>query len=202
MSWVLALILVFSFTAFGQNSNNVLLVDEPGKAVLRIFVNCEYKLVLKKDSTTSKMIIDRHFDMLKLKGKNIGSTPEDHYNCIDENVLRLHSTLSYIGYLGDAPVSTCIGEHIDETTIIFYTSISLRDPKIVLTSLGIEPGSEKSVGFSALSVYSYLCLFDKLLRAGYKKTHLGGSELPDLNIAKRHLGAKPDPTYWAVKLRK
>ena len=47
MSWVLALILVFSFTAFGQNSNNVLLVDEPGKAVLRIFVNCEYKLVLK-----------------------------------------------------------------------------------------------------------------------------------------------------------
>lgn len=46
MSRILALMLIFCCVSFGQN-NKTLFVDETGQAVLRIFVTCEYKLVLK-----------------------------------------------------------------------------------------------------------------------------------------------------------
>lgn len=44
---VLTLILIFNFAALGQNSEKMFIIDETGKSILRIFVNCEYALVLK-----------------------------------------------------------------------------------------------------------------------------------------------------------
>lgn len=44
---VLTLILILNFAALGQNSDKMLIIDETGKSILRIFVSCEYALVLK-----------------------------------------------------------------------------------------------------------------------------------------------------------
>src|SRR3989344_7280235 len=47
MGRILALLLIFCPAIYGQNTNKMLVFDEQGKAILRIFVACEYKLVLK-----------------------------------------------------------------------------------------------------------------------------------------------------------
>ena len=47
MGRVLALMLIFCLIIYGQNEDKMLVLDEHGKAILRIFVTCEYKLVLK-----------------------------------------------------------------------------------------------------------------------------------------------------------
>lgn len=48
MIWVLLFVLAFCVSAFGQDLDKTLLVDEPGKAILRTFATCEYKLTLKE----------------------------------------------------------------------------------------------------------------------------------------------------------
>ncbi|MEK7503231.1 MAG: hypothetical protein AAB556_02175 [Patescibacteria group bacterium] len=47
MGRILALVLIFYSLSFGQKAKNILNVDEPGKAILKTFAMCEYKLVLK-----------------------------------------------------------------------------------------------------------------------------------------------------------
>lgn len=47
MFQILALILIFSVSAFGQTGNKMLIIDKESKALLRVFVTCQYKLVLK-----------------------------------------------------------------------------------------------------------------------------------------------------------
>jgi len=47
----------------------------------------------------------------------------------------------------------------------------------------------------------FFAIFQELQKRGIKEVHLGGSELPELNKFKRRLGARNDPSYWAVKLK-
>jgi hypothetical protein len=48
VGWILTLLLIFYFPIFGQNEKKILVVDEPGKSVLKMFAFCQYTLVLKE----------------------------------------------------------------------------------------------------------------------------------------------------------
>jgi len=146
-------------------------------------------------------IIQKHFEMLREKGKAIGSTPEDHYNSLDPSLIEVDSIRAYIGYLQEIPVSIFVGEFLSPERFGLYTPFTLRDRKLVLPDLGIDTDSDKAMGFSTISVYAYIRLFLELKNQGIKEVHLGGSELPDLDRFKRQLGAKSYPSYWTVKLR-
>ena len=161
--------------------------------------NLTYTLVPLSESNLKdgKTIIENHFWMLRKQGKDIGSTPEDHYNSLDKNLLKIKSVISYIGYLGNKPVSVFVGERLSPRRFGLYTPFTLREKEYVLKDFNIE--TEK--GFSAISTYSYLEFFKVLLTKEITEVHLGGSELADLNKFKRQLGAKNDPTYWAVLMK-
>ncbi len=140
-------------------------------------------------------VIDSHFRMLRKKGKAIGSTPEDHYNSLDSKILTLPSIDAYIGYLGKQPVSVFVGESLGNNRFGLYTPFTLRDIELV------HPELRNPEGFTAMPMYSYIQLFTQLRAKGMVEVHLGGSELPDLNVFKRQLGGKNDPSYWAVRLK-
>lgn len=143
----------------------------------------------------ARSVIDSHFEMLRKKGKAIGSTPEDHYNCLDPKILTIPAIDAYIGYLGEQPVSVFVGESLGNTTFGLYTPFTLRDIELV------HPELRDPEGFTAMPMYSYIQLFTQLRANGIVEVHLGGSELPDLNVFKRQLGGKNDPSYWAVRLK-
>jgi hypothetical protein len=151
----------------------------------------------KKDRTVVKDIIVKHFELLESKGKNIGSTPEDHFNSFQDQFTQLDETLSYVGFLDEKPVSTFIGEKVGEDTLALYTTFTLRDEETVFAESELKQVNTK--GFTAMPVYAYLMLFANLLKEGISKVHLGGSELADLNRFKRQLGGKNMPTYWVFK---
>lgn len=144
----------------------------------------------------AKEVIKSHFEMLRKKGKGIGSTAEDHQNSLDLDMLTIPDVLAYIGYLEKQPVSVFVGESLSENRFGLYTTFTLRDANLV----NLKFQDEK--GFTALPMYSYLQLFSKVRKKGITEVHLGGSELPDLNVFKRQLGGKNDSSYWAVKLKK
>lgn len=56
-----------------------------------------------------------------------------------------------------------------------------------------------SRGFSAISQYCYLRLFNELMGQGIEWVNVGGSETEDLDKFKRQLGATLEPSYWAVR---
>ena len=146
-------------------------------------------------------IIFKQFSILKEKEKDIGSTPEDHFNSLDFDLIKFESVRAYIGYLSGKPVSLFVGEKLTEKRFALYTPFTLREPKIVLPDLRIGIDSEKAKGFTAIAKYAYLILFKKLKEEGITEVHLGGSELSDLNQFKRYLGGLNDPTYWVVKMK-
>ncbi len=161
--------------------------------------NClEYKVETltpnHKDSAMS--ILHVHFKMLKAMGKQIGSTPEDHYNSLDSNFLNLKEVYGTIGFLGGIPASFFVGESLSSNRVGLYSGYTLRQ----IESVG-QLGVSNPTGFSAIPLYAYSVLIDNLSDLGFEELHLGGSELPSLNKFKRGLGAQRDPTYWALKLK-
>ena len=159
--------------------------------------NLKYSLIAltKEKIRDAKEVIDFHFEILRGKGKTIGSTPEDHYNSLDPEILAMSGISAYIGYLGKQPVSIFVGESLSSNKFALYTPFTIRDA----TLLNFELLDEK--GFSAMPLYSYLQLFAKLREEGIREVHLGGSEFPDLNLFKRQLGGKSEISYWAIKLK-
>jgi hypothetical protein len=148
----------------------------------------------KDDFGSALSIIKNHFEILKTKDKDIGSTPEDYFNIL--NVCSMKGMIAYIGYLGNQPVSFFVGELLNHERLGLYAPFTLRDPDLVLRN---KPNNIS--GFTAMPLYAYLMLFKELRTKGIKEVHLGGSELPDLNRFKRQLGAKEDPSYWVVKMK-
>lgn len=140
-----------------------------------------------------KMIVE-HFKTL---GNAIGSTPQDYFNLIDYMPKKLDDDfIRYIGFLtgqGERiPVSLFMGERIDSDTAALYATFALRNEPSIKDKF--DP-----VGYSAISQYTYIRIFDLLEKMGYKYVDLGGSEVEDLNDFKRQLGANEIMTYWAVK---
>src|SRR3989338_3465973 len=155
----------------------------------------EYELCELTDTRieAARTVIGAHFGMLAQKGKAIGSTQEDHQNSLDFRMLALPDVLAYVGYLDGQPVSVFVGEWVSPNRFALYTPFTLRDVRVVEV--------QDEVGVTALPLYAYVRLFSQLRQRGIAEVHLGGSELPDLNVFKRRLGGKNDPSYWAVRLK-
>jgi len=150
--------------------------------------------------TDAKYILYKHFEMLEKLNKAVGSTPEDHFNSIDPEILKLEKVKAYIGYLNGQPVSLFVGEFLSKKSFGLYTPFTLRDSAEILPLLKLRVKSKEAVGFTALSTYAYVELIKKLMKKGVEEINFGGSEITDLNIFKRKLGCRSDPTYWVVKL--
>jgi hypothetical protein len=160
--------------------------------------NLTYRLEESSITQTldAREIVEKHFEMLRGKGKDISSTPEDYHSLFDVDILGIEGVQSYVGWLGGEAVSVFIGEKLSDTRFGLYTAFTLREKELINLEF------KDRTGFSAISMYAYIELFKKLSEKGVEEVHLGGSELPDLNIFKRRLGAKiGDPTYWAVMLK-
>lgn len=141
-----------------------------------------------------KMVIE-HFRTLK---NAVGSTPQDYFNLINFMPEDLGNDLTgYIGFLignGEKiPVALFIGEKIGTDTMALYATFALRNEPCI--SEKFDP-----TGYTAISQYSYIRIFELLSKRGYKYADLGGSEVEDLNDFKRQLGANEKMTYWAVKV--
>ncbi|MDO8553509.1 MAG: hypothetical protein Q7S22_01775 [Candidatus Micrarchaeota archaeon] len=179
----------------------------------------ELRKLEQSDTDAALQILETHFQLLRSLGKAIGSTMEDHLNSISPRLISVPGVDAKIGFLDDVPVSLFVYEKLTDTKVGIYTTFTSRDKETVLTRLGIigddlpirlkaegqscvNSGVELTheTGFSAMPIYAYSVLFRDLLSQGIDTVHLGGSEHPDLNLIKRHMGGEPDPTYWAVKL--
>lgn len=163
----------------------------------RTTLNYELRGLQESDLSYAHFIVDKHFEMLRRKGKDIGSTPEDHLNSLDPELLNLEGVKAYIGFLQGKPVSIFVGEKLSKDRFGLYTSITLREIKVAEE---LSLNDDESIGFTAMPTYSFIQLFCKLQEEGIKEVNLGGSETPDLNKFKRQLGCRSDPSYWGVKL--
>jgi hypothetical protein len=148
-----------------------------------------------KQKNEAKDLIIQHFKTLK---NAVGSSPEDYFNLIyhlPPSDQGNSDFFAYIGYLKDKsnciPVMLFIGEKVYGDTVALYATFALRDDRII-------PQNYNPTGFTAISQYSYLRIFDLLYRNGIKYADLGGSEVKDLDRFKRQLGAKEIKTYWLV----
>jgi hypothetical protein len=161
----------------------------------------------EEDYEIAKIIVKKHFDMLRKAGKQVDSVPEDHYNSIDAKITRLDSTIAHLGFLDNVPVSLFVGEKLSDKRVALYTPFTLRDTMFVFKELGLNPNEtltgkkERKRGFTAMPAAAYLTIFEDLKARDFDEVLLGGSELKGLDDMKRKMGAKPDPSYWAVKLR-
>lgn len=148
------------------------------------------------DSEVAKGIVVRHFETLAKNGKQIGSTPEDYFGLVSAEILELPEVVSYLGFLNNLPVSLFICEKLVSGMAAAYSCLTLRDPSFVLPAAGLSLDSGNMAGFSAMPNYAYYMLFAELQKFGIALVHLGGSEHPDLDRSKEHMGAENDPTYW------
>lgn len=147
----------------------------------------------------AKEVIISHFEMLKAMGKDCGSVSEDYFNVIEAGKEGRFAMLMKMRGKGREIVSSAfIGEKISERRMALYCTISRRDPDLYAKALGLE---EPLTGFSALSTCSFIRAFDEIRKEfpEVEEVHLGGSETAELNAFKRRLGARNEPTYWAVK---
>jgi hypothetical protein len=148
-----------------------------------------------KQKHEAKNLIIRHFKTLK---NAVGSSPEDYFNLVyhlpsfDQGN---RDFFAYMGYLRNEndriPIMLFIGEKVNSDTVALYATFALRDDQII--SPKYDP-----TGFTAISQYSYLRIFDLLHKNGIRYVDLGGSEVEDLDRFKRQLGAKEVRTYWLV----
>lgn len=162
---------------------------------------CTYELrpYHPEDRATARWIIWNHLTMLADGGKAVSSTPEDYENMVDPALLEQEGMFAYLGSFDSFGISLFVGEQLTPERSALYTSISQRDPRLVYVSM--PPPETTCRVFSALPTFGLIEMLAELQRKGYKEVHLGGSELSSLNKFKRCLGARPDQTYWAVKLR-
>lgn len=146
-------------------------------------------------------IVRSHFEMLRSRSKQIGSTPEDYQNIID---LGKHNPdkgiYSYVGNLTNEDCTLRLlimffaGETIDQENqeIGLYATITMRNNNKL-------PQWVDKTGFTAVSEYCYVEIFRKLIEAGIKRADLGGSETEGLGLFKRDkLSAKEKITIWLV----
>ncbi|GEM_PF-3255755 len=159
------------------------------------------------DAEAAKSIVNYHFEMLGKKGKQIGSTVEDYLNLL-EHGLETDFAAMYKLQKGRKSVmaSVFVGEKVSEKRMALYCTITNREPEIlnifkgpkILRIFGRRISME---GFTALSSYANSTVFAEVKKR-FPETEeicLGGSEHPDLNFGKRHMGAENLPEYWVVK---
>lgn len=170
--------------------------------------------LLPSDSGLAQSIISQHFSQLR---DPVGSVAADHLGVASPGILSLPDVYAYVGRINGVPVSIFIGEKLGPGLAGLYTPFTLRSEENVLHErLGLDPDEcidnlprlrrdeervPRKQGFRGIAIYSQLCYFAELVRNGISHVKLGGSEKKDLDDQKRQLGAEPDPTYWAVKLR-
>jgi hypothetical protein len=145
------------------------------------------------DREVAEGLVRHHFKILK---NPVGSTPEDYMALVRFDPAEGGD--QYFGKIGflenDAvsiPALLFIGEKTGPSTVALYATFANRDQKV----LG---GRFEATGFSAISQYAYLTLFQMLRHTGIEWVDVGGSETDDLNQFKRQLGAREEPSYWVV----
>ncbi|MDO8481158.1 MAG: hypothetical protein Q7S65_05095 [Nanoarchaeota archaeon] len=153
-----------------------------------------FSLEERVEPDEAKGLLNAHFESLRQRGKLIGSTPEDHYNSLDFS--SVPGVYSFMPRLQGVPVALFVGERLSSERLGLYTSITRWDT----STLASIPELRNPAGFGGLTTYAYLAFFRELRAQGFKEAHLGGSEVESLNTFKRRLGAKEDPTHWAVLL--
>ena len=94
---------------------------------------------------------------------------------------------AFIGYLDNIPVSVFVGEKLSCKRFGLYTPITLRDYEDFSKNISGSATFMTDKGFTAMPVFAYFKLFENLVKLGFEEIHLG---------------AKPDPTYWVIKLKK
>lgn len=152
-----------------------------------------------KHLRTAIDLVETHFETLS---GAIGSTPNDYYNLLEYFPLDTKHTATsrsfgVVGYLNvqdrslSIPIVLFIGEKISSTCVALYATFSIRNRCLL-------PDYIDDTGFSAISQYAFLRVFQHLATQGVTHADLGGSETADLDNFKRQLGAKKDDTYWVV----
>lgn len=150
-------------------------------------------------SEIGKGIVRAHFQMLDKAGKRIGSVAEDYFNILEADKSGRFARVMKLRKGGkEVAAAVFIGENVSEKRMALYCTIARRDSSQYMALLNLR---EQPVGFGALSIYSFLQAFGEIKNefAEIEEVHLGGSETADMNAFKRRLGAKNEPTYWAVK---
>jgi hypothetical protein len=141
-------------------------------------------------------VVHGHFDAISATRKVIGSSAADYENLVrfvpEPRDPRFFCRLGWLEGSGwRRPLSFFACEQLAEGSWGCYATISRRDPEVLPDTVG-------SQGFSAIAQYALLELFAELRRRGAREADLGGSETSELDRFKRHLGARHQPTYWAV----
>ena len=166
------------------------------KASLALHETSKDANVIAQETELARGIVSVHFSFLEKMGKAISSSFEDYLNLTDHLIWNLPPVFTHIGWLYDPeaglniPVSFSLGEQLSSTTAALYCLVALR-PQLI---------GEETRGKNALIKYSHHLLFRDLYGRGIETVHIGGSEHPDLNWAKRKWGAELNPTYWCVKI--
>lgn len=160
----------------------------------------DIQLVDRKNQNDAENILKSCFAILNsTKDEVVLSTVEDYLNIV-RTILPNNKNdrifFTYIGYLKNnhlnIPIMVFAGEKIDDKTVALYATFSLRDKNIL-------PVTIESKGFTAISQYCYLRMFDILYKYGIQFVDLGGSEVEDLDIFKRQLGAHEKETFWVIR---
>lgn len=154
------------------------------------FVIRDYTLA---DQEVGEQLVRHHFAILK---NPVGSTPEDYMSLVRCDPAQAgNQQFGKIGFLERAGISIpsllFLGEKTDATTVALYATFANRDQETLDSR--IDP-----VGFSGISQYAYLVLFQMLRDQGILSVDVGGSETEDLNKFKRQLGASEVPSYWVI----
>lgn len=147
------------------------------------------------DLEAGEKLVRHHFSILK---NPVGSTPEDYMSlvrCDPAAVGDQHfGRIGFLERVRDGirvPALLFLCEKTDAKTVAMYATFANRDQDML-------PAAIDPVGFSGISQYSYLVLFQQLRDMGIEQVDVGGSETEDLNKFKRQLGAVEVPSYWVV----
>lgn len=196
-------------TLQGQNSRSFRTKAKMANNRFENFLTrCDYQLKiidynLKYQDIAEKLVI-RHFGSLK---NPVGSTPEDYFNIVryqpPENCQQYFAKIGFLQPTsqnaidldeGSIPIMLFIGEKVAADKVAFYATFALRDTDVL-------PSHIDTRGYSAISQYCYLQLFNMLMKQGVEWVNVGGSETDDLDKFKRQLGATLEDSYWAVRLK-
>jgi hypothetical protein len=145
------------------------------------------------DRDEGEALVRHHFGILK---NPVGSTPEVYLSLIRfDPAVGGDQYFGRIGFLENErvriPALLFLGEQTGASTMALYATFANRDPE----ALG---GAFDPTEYSAISQYAYLALFRMLHEMGIACVNVGGSETEELDTFKRQLGARSEPSYWAV----
>lgn len=160
----------------------------------------EFYNYTSKYKNAAQIIVCNNFELFHPKGSSVS---EDYANLLNKAFYDGENIFSYIGFIKKnntkekmkkKPVAFFVGEKISKDCVALYATLSAtkNPPK----GLSIK----KQVGYTALSQYCYVKIFENLYSTGIRYVDLGGSENEQLNTFKRQLGAIEKKTYWAVNV--